>query len=371
MPFPGSQYDNTIKVAYFFHRNIFWIRILLLAIIFWQIFRLINYRKFGRVTFTIIFLGLFSLIFYFLNFRLNADKMFYQPENKIFSSVAENKVGEGKLIIGVNINGETKAYPIEIIGYHHQVRDVVGNKPIMVTYCTVCRTGRIYDPVMNGKEESFRLVGMDHFNAMFEDESSKSWWRQATGEAIAGPQKGNTLTEIFSEQTTLKNWLIKYPNSKILQPDNNFLKEYDLLVGFDEGTIESDLEKRSENSWEFKSWVIGIEYKGTEKAYDWNEVVKEKIINDSIRGSAILIVLENDVKTFHVYERNIDGKPLQFIISPDGNHLMDKETNSIWDFQGNCFEGILSGNKLNPIQAYQEFYHSWKQFHPGSLYYGR
>lgn len=63
----------------------------------------------------------------------------------------------------------------------------------MVTYCTVCRTGRVYSPMVNGKLETFRLVGMDHFNAMFEDASTKSWWRQSNGDCIAGPLKRLTI----------------------------------------------------------------------------------------------------------------------------------------------------------------------------------
>ncbi|MFX5562960.1 DUF3179 domain-containing (seleno)protein, partial [Acinetobacter baumannii] len=61
------------------------------------------------------------------------------------------------------------AYPIQFIGYHHQVVDTVGGEPIIATYCTVCRTGRIFSSTVDGVPEKFRLVGMDHFNAMFED----------------------------------------------------------------------------------------------------------------------------------------------------------------------------------------------------------
>jgi hypothetical protein len=49
----------------------------------------------------------------------------------------------------------------------------------------------VFSPVVDGRSETFRLVGMDHFNAMFEDASTHSWWRQANGEAIAGPSKGS------------------------------------------------------------------------------------------------------------------------------------------------------------------------------------
>src|SRR5262249_41068559 len=180
------------------------------------------------------------------------------PKNKNLVSVSDNRITSDKLIVGVTINNQSKAYPIEIIGYHHQVQDTVGGEPVMITYCTVCRTGRVYSPFVSGKKEKFRLVGMDHFNAMFEDSTTKSWWRQVNGEAIAGPLKGQALKEIPSEQMRLSAWLRMHPTTLIMQPDTLFKQDYEDLTGFDNGTIKSGLEKRDSASWKRKSWVIGI-----------------------------------------------------------------------------------------------------------------
>jgi hypothetical protein len=76
--------------------------------------------------------------------------MFYQPKTKSFASATDFASDTSMLVIGVALNGEAKAYPIQVIGYHHQVRDTVGGLPVMVTYCTVCRTGRVFSPVING-----------------------------------------------------------------------------------------------------------------------------------------------------------------------------------------------------------------------------
>ena len=97
------------------------------------------------------------------------------------------------------------------------VQDKVGDKPILVTYCTMCRSGRVFDPVINGKHEQFRLVGMSEYNALIEDQTSLTWWQQATGEAVAGDLKGSAMIEIKSEEMTLEAWVRKYPNTKILQ----------------------------------------------------------------------------------------------------------------------------------------------------------
>ena len=74
-------------------------------------------------------------------------------------------------------------------------------------------------PVVKGHHEKFRLVGMDHYNAMFEDATTESWWRQATGEAVAGPLKGEVLPEWKSMQLTVRKLFELYPDALVMQAD--------------------------------------------------------------------------------------------------------------------------------------------------------
>jgi hypothetical protein len=368
MPFPGSQQAKTVDIAYFIDRNIWYIRPIILLIIAIPLYRVLaGRRQWPKILLGLTF-ALYGVIFYCFNFLFLADKMFYQPQHKNVVGVEENGVPLNKLVIGVAMKGEAKAYPIEVIGYHHQVQDTIGGEPIIVTYCTVCRTGRIYSPVVNGRKEDFRLVGMDHFNAMFEDNTTKSWWRQVTGDAITGPLKGSALREIPSQQTTLAVWLRAYPNSKILQPDSVFSKKYDDLAGFDNGTVNSSLEKRDSASWKMKSWVVGVATAQYAKAYDWNDLVGKEIIEDSLPGLPIIISIEKDTASFHVWKRTVAGEALHFI-KMDGDELKDTNTGSLWNEDGVCTGGPLKGQQLQPVQASQEFWHSWQTFHPGTKKY--
>jgi hypothetical protein len=368
MPFPGSQHRNTIAFAYWISNNIIWIRILALALI---IFPLLNILKNGRVWAKIVLslsFVLYALIFFFFNYRFEADKMFHQPKQKTFAAAATDTTNKNELVIGVAINGEAKAYPIQIIGYHHQVMDTIGRMPVMITYCTVCRTGRVYSPFVNGKKESFRLVGMDHFNAMFEDAATGSWWQQATGKVVAGPLKGIVLKELVSKQLTLAAWLREYPNSHVMQPDPSFKKDYNNLAGYDNGTIKGGLEKRDSASWKRKSWVIGVIHNHTSKAYDWNKLVKTKVINDSIAGFPVVLALEKDTASFHVYDRFVNGAALHFE-KGSNDVFIDENTHSTWNMDGVCIAGTMKGEKLNAVQSYQEFWHSWSTFHPNTTKY--
>ena len=156
-------------------------------------------------------LGILAVVIYMANFQMAADAMFRQPKSLVMAAASGNSVEFNRLVIGISVNGEAKAYPIRFLGYHHHIQDTIGGRSILVTYCTVCRTGRVFEPLVNGKKESFRLVGMDHFNAMLEDETTGSWWQQATGKAISGKLKGMQLPEVHSTQTSLAQWMEVYP----------------------------------------------------------------------------------------------------------------------------------------------------------------
>lgn len=363
MPMPGSQVDETIQLAYFINSMVWFPRLcgsLLLAI---SVIPVFQKSKLGGKLAAGFFLLLGSTIVYLTNFVMLAEKMFLQPETKVFATKSENKIPEDALVLGIEQGNEARAYPLEIIAYHHQVRDTVGGVSMMITYCSVCRTGRAYSPVVDGKPEEFRLVGMDHFNAMFEDKTTKSWWRQATGEAIAGKKKGEKLNEIFSNQMSLKSWLQLHPQSLILQPDKVFETEYSGLKGFDKGEINSSLVGTDKSSWEKKSWVVGIDVEGIAAAYDWNMLKEKKIIQDTIGNLAVAIVLGDDGQTFFTWNRRLNNEVLNFSLD-SLNSLVDDKTHSQWTRNGECINGDLEGNKMKAIQSYQEFWHSWQTFHP-------
>lgn len=367
MPFPGSQKADTIDIAYFIGRNILWLRLIGFAITIIPLTGILKNSKTWKKVVTILALLFYAFIFYMFNFKFLADKMFYQPKNKLLVNASSDTTNRNNLVIGVAINNEAKAYPIEVIGYHHQVRDTIGGEAVMITYCTVCRTGRVYSPRVHGKPENFRLVGMDHFNAMFEDATTKSWWRQQNGTAIAGPLKGSVLKEIFSQQMALGAWLALHPNSYVLQPDSNFRKQYADLDGYDEDTLQSSLEKRDSASWQLKSWVIGVNVNNNFKAYDWNKVAKNKLIEDDFEDIPLLLTMCNDERSFYALSRNTDNGILHFAYDSTFSFLRDDKTGSTWNINGLCIDGTLKGHQLKPVQAYQEFWHSWKTFHPRTM----
>lgn len=354
MPMPGSQQMNSIGLAYFLYKWRWIFRSLFAIMIVAGLLK----GNWKRKWVPVIPLLLLAAVIYMANFKMAADAMFKQPHKVVMADASVNKIDQDRLVIGVEINGEAKAYPVQLLGYHHHVQDTVGGKPVLVTYCTVCRTGRVYEPIVNGKHETFRLVGMDHFNAMLEDKTTKSWWRQVTGEAIAGKLKGQKLPEVLSTQTSLRQWLALHPSSTIMQADPAFTKSYDSTFRYESGKSKSKLTGTDSIAWNDKAWVIGIATSSGSKAYDWNTLMKQRIITDKIGASEIVLVLANDNKSFFAFEQPPGGVTIH----------NDTLTAARRHFLING-KGIDTTGALKQIPAYQEFWHSWRTFHPGTAKY--
>jgi hypothetical protein len=371
MPFPGSQDIEAIKLCYYLEKIIWPLRIIGAVLVALYLVKYMARDTFSGKTIKGAVLVLLLGSLYITDIQYKAAAMFEEPKTVKFADAMHNKVPESYIILGVVNNGIAKAYPLIYLGYHHKVQDNVGNLPVLVTYCTMCRTGRVYSPVVNGVRQTFRLVGARHYNAIIEDDSTGSWWYQATGEAAVGPMEGKRLKELPYEQSTLSSWLDKHPGSLILQPDIHFKDDYADLKYYDRlQPADRDSTLKNKDSILRKSWYVGVVVDKQPKAYNWRKLQKQWFINDRIGTTPLLVALEHDSLTFHAWDRRVNGKDLSFGIDTAGN-LVDNETSSVWNWDGLCTSGPEKGKRLTKIQAYQEYRHSWMHFHPGTLWWDK
>jgi Protein of unknown function (DUF3179) len=357
MPMPFSQRMRSIDVAFFLYSWRWTFRALCAAMI------LAGARSAWRAPGWQRWLAPASLLLacgvaYATNFRMSADHMFLQPTSLRMQPAGRNKVAQARLVVGIDVNGDARAYPVQLIGYHHQVRDTVGGTPVLVSFCTVCRTGRVFSPVVDGRSETFRLVGMDHFNAMFEDRTTGSWWRQANGEAIIGPSKGKALAEIPSQQVTLAQWLALHPKSLVMQPDTAMRDRYAKDFDYETGTSRKKLTGTDTISWREKAWVVGLTVNGESRAYDWNRLRREGVVNDQLGGRPVVLVLASDRASFFAFER--PAPATRFALRGDS---------LVAAGQAYALSGRSKSGSLKALSASQEFWHSWRTFHPGTTTY--
>ena len=63
------------------------------------------------------------------------ESLFVPLDNPVF--IAADEAGfldAGDLVLGLTIGGESRAYPVSMMTYHHIVNDTFGGRPILVTF---------------------------------------------------------------------------------------------------------------------------------------------------------------------------------------------------------------------------------------------
>lgn len=353
MNLPGARDLDSVDMAYFLEAYEWYFRILFLLMIAAGSIGAFSIR--GKWLPVAAALAVATVVWFF-NFRMTAEYIFEQPETVSFKPRGENKFDEAALVVGVVHNGEAKAYPIRYLAYHHLVRDTVGGKPVMVTYCPLCRTARVNEPVVNGRPDVFRLVGANRRNSIYEDATTHSWWMQATGVAESGPSEGETLPQVESVQVTLRKWFELHPGARVMQPDAASAKRF-RSEGDARREAESSLTEADDSPWQDDSWVVGIDVGRASKAYDWNRLKEQHIINDEIGGKPIVLVLGADEQSYVAFERPAAA---QYFSLHDNDVL--SAGGSSYDFSGRNLARPSRG--LGRITASRELWRCWREFHP-------
>lgn len=362
MPVPTSQQSDQLELAHTLYEWIWPLRIAGALLLLPFFIRSWSKGRFSRKLLLTSVVGIIIFMLYLLNFRFSAEQRFKEPQILEFATPATNKVDKNTYVLGVAINGEAKAYPLKFVGYHHKIQDMVGGQSVLITYCTMCRTGMVYDPVVNGIHQQFRLVGAAFNNAIIEDASTKSWWYQSTGIAGAGSMKGNSLEIIPYQQVTLESWIQQYPGTLVMQPDPKFTNQYAKLKSYDINVPAVNTDPERKKLFLPNSWVVGVIIGDSSKVYLWNELMTRKVINTAIAGQPVVLALEKDGYSFHAWKSKVADSVLTFQLDETGA-LTDLQTASIWNWKGECTSGFFTGKKMEAVPAYQTYYHSWERFY--------
>lgn len=139
-------------------------------------------------------------------------------------------------VIGLTVNGDSRAYPLGILTWHEIANDTVGEVPVAVTYCPLCNAAIVFDRRVGGQVLSFGTTGkLRHSDLVMYDRQSESWWQQFTGAAIVGARTGTVLETLPARLESFADFRRRAPDGKVLVPTDPDLRDYGKTpyVGYD------------------------------------------------------------------------------------------------------------------------------------------
>lgn len=206
------------------------------------------------------------------------------------------------------------------------------------------------------------------------DEETGSWWQQVTGEAIQGPLKGQRLSRVFHDELTFGLWKREKPQGRVLRPDEQIAQAGNYApANWEERMAKLPVTTSFalDKSIEPRTLVIGLTVNAVSKAYPFDAVVKQNLILDDLGGVPIFIVIGEDKRSVRAYERNVDGRKLEFFVKSNSAPLVlvDAETGSEWDFTGKATAGPLKDRRLTKVAILNDYWFDWQTYHPKTLIY--
>lgn len=281
-----------------------------------------------------------------------------------FVSAEDAGLQDSDLVLGLNINGDIRAYPLNILVWHEIVNDEVGGTPVAVTYCPLCFTNQVFHRTIDNQTVEFRTSGkLYNSNLVMYDRTSESLWSQALSQAIVGEHAGKKLERIPFDVAFWREWKALYPESKVLSQDTGFGRPYGVdPYGnyYTDPNILFPVSHRDDRLGP-KEIVVGLENEGSYRAYPIQQIEYNHIINDEI-GDRKIVLMSFYPFMARPYDRSVDGLVLDF--EYDGGKVIDTQTSSIWNFEGEAIEGEMKGKQLVRLPFDEGFWFEWVAFHP-------
>ncbi|WP_343561417.1 DUF3179 domain-containing protein [Kiloniella sp. b19] len=220
---------------------------------------------------------------------------------------------DSDLVFGVEINGDVRAYPLRIMGWHEMFNEVIGGVPVALAYCTLCGAGILFETQPDDRAEPF-VFGSSGFlyrsNKLMFDRETNTLWNQFTGEPVVGPlaHSGLQLKIRPVTITSWKKWKERHPQTKILSLNTGHFRNYDSGFVYREYFASPELMfptiVRDETQVKRKEFIFGIREFGAAKAWPV-EVFRNdsRVINDRIGNTNIVLIGDAETRTVRAYQR--------------------------------------------------------------------
>ena len=284
-------------------------------------------------------------------------------------------------VIAFDLDGDARAYPLEILTWHEIVNDTVASVPVAVTYCPLCNTAVVYDRRLGDRVLDFGTSGSLYQSALvMYDRQTESLWAHFTAQGLVGVLAGERLDTYPASIVSWASWRDAHPDGLVLSRDTGFDRDYgrNPYPGYDDverqpflfsGEVDGRLAAMER--------VVAVGRDTEPVAVRLDQLADADVIDLTVDGETITVwhlpgtgsALDagdtangRDVGATGVFRPEVDGRQLSF--ERDGDGFVDDETGSRWDIFGTALDGPLAGERLEPVEHVDTFWFAWAAYQP-------
>jgi hypothetical protein len=203
-----------------------------------------------------------------------------------------------ELVLGVELGGDARAYPLRILDPHGVANDTINHIPVALAYCRPCGSAVLYRT--DTPKGTLTLAPSGRFrdgDPLLADRQTGTLWKQLTGTPVEGALAGSgiELQPLPVVLTTWTSWSQSHLGTRVLSLETGFHRKYEPgKPGDDPAPAEA-------------SWVYGLVLGGAARAYPIDLLTRQGVIDDELGGHPVVIVAEPGAdpknRTVRAYER--------------------------------------------------------------------
>jgi hypothetical protein len=292
---------------------------------------------------------------------------------KTIPAVKATFLDEKETVFGIEIHGESRAYPQRILDWHEMANDVVGGQPFALSYCTLCGSAIAYaTKKSDGGALLFGSSGLLYrSNKLMYDEDTLSLWSNLSGEPVVGPLVGHgiRLAALPVTVTTWKEWRVRHPATTVVSLETGHRRDYSPGAAYGRYFVSPETMFpvwKKDGALEAKAWVYTLRAGGRAKAYPLEILFRERVANDEIGSVPVVLLADPESGAVRAYAR--EGHLLAE--GPTPRQLVEPATGAIWRVEESSLVGTGGAPSLARLPGHRAYWFGWYAFFPGTAVYG-
>jgi hypothetical protein len=292
-------------------------------------------------------------------------------------------LADNEPVLAFEIDGDARAYPVQILMWHEVVNDTVAGIPVTITYCPLCNSAIAYDRRHDGQILDFGTSGLLYNSALvMYDRQTQTLWSHFIAQGIVGELTGQQLETFPLSTVAWSTWRDANPDGLVLSRDTGHRRDYGrnpypgydnvdgvpfLFQGLVDGRYTAMTRFVGVQDGDGAVGVPLIDLEATEVIT--GELAGESLVFLWTRGTASALDSStlsegSDIGSTGVFKSMLDGVALTFTTAGDGANFIDDQTGSTWNILGQAIDGEMSGTRLEGVPHVDTFWFAWSTFHP-------
>ena len=279
---------------------------------------------------------------------------------KLIAAAEAGYLRDEDLVFGVEINGDARAYPLRVMGWHEMFNETIGGVPVALAYCTLCGAGILFETRVEGRDAPF-VFGSSGFlyrsNKLMFDRETDSLWNQFTGEPVVGPLVGSGIRLKIRPVTITSwaRWRTRQPETRVLSLNTGYSRDYGSGVVYRDYFASPNLMFPAlvdQTRLKQKDYVFGIRTFGAAKAWPVAAFGEGRVINDRVGQQEVVLIGDARTRSVRAYAR--EGR--SFEAGVDRGRLSGP--GGLWRLEEEALVGP-DGTRLPRVPGHVAYWFAW------------